>query len=255
MTDGPTPWFTPSALREQEARDISAVGAGTFDGKSDFGSYYAYSRGHHPEWMRSRGIVGTWAARRFAADIRQLSGLPKGATLCDLGCGLGVVTAAWSRELGARATGVDISQTAVAYARHAHPGANFVEMGIEPDSVLPERYDVIHAKAFYPFTRTGDAEIHNGYLAFCARHLKPGGFLLVIMGKGTDEPGLLQSIARSELEYAEHGLTPFVQYRAAFTKLRNCLPIVAARAASQLIHIARPGTARSILCVSRRMVH
>lgn len=98
-----------------------------------------------------------------------------GRTLLHLQCHFGMATLAWARH-GARVTGVDFSERAIATARSLA-----AELGIEASFVhselyrLPERlvgeFDVVYTSlgAIYSLPDI------DGWAAVIARHLKPGG--------------------------------------------------------------------------------
>lgn len=66
------------------------------------------------------------ANERLIAAFTQLSGLPLGARVADLGCGSGVFTELLRRR-GYRSIGLDISPKLVALGRRKYPGLELVE--------------------------------------------------------------------------------------------------------------------------------
>ena len=45
MIEKDSEWILPENLRKQEERERKEVDGGKFDGRGDFGSYYAYLKG------------------------------------------------------------------------------------------------------------------------------------------------------------------------------------------------------------------
>jgi SAM-dependent methyltransferase len=66
------------------------------------------------------------ANERLIAAFAQLSGLPLGARVADLGCGSGVFTELLRRQ-GYQSVGLDISPKLVALGRRKYPGLELVE--------------------------------------------------------------------------------------------------------------------------------
>jgi SAM-dependent methyltransferase len=66
------------------------------------------------------------ANERLIAAFTQLSGLPLGARVADLGCGSGVFTELLRRQ-GYQSVGLDISPKLVALGRRKYPGLELVE--------------------------------------------------------------------------------------------------------------------------------
>jgi len=66
------------------------------------------------------------ANERLVAAFVQLSNLPRGARVADLGCGSGVFTELLRRQ-GYQSVGLDISPKLVALGRHKFPGLELIE--------------------------------------------------------------------------------------------------------------------------------
>lgn len=258
MTNEPAerPWFDPDRLREQEALETAAARAGTFDGSGDFGTYWAYARGQGRGWARRHGLTGVWSARRYAADVCSLAGVHRRVdSVCDVGSGLGFITDALRRACAARrAVGVELATEAVSFARDRFPRCAFELRGIRPGDDLGVRFDCVHVKSFYPFTRSADHAIHRGYLEFCVRHLLPSGVLLLVVTEKVDEPGILQSLASGAVDPSTLGLSPFETRSLALTQLRNTLPLAVARPATHLVHgLLASGRPRMLVLSARRL--
>jgi SAM-dependent methyltransferase len=66
------------------------------------------------------------ANERLIAAFTELSGLPRGARVVDLGCGSGVFTELL-RQAGYQSVGIDISPKLVALGRRKYPGLELIE--------------------------------------------------------------------------------------------------------------------------------
>jgi ubiquinone biosynthesis O-methyltransferase len=104
------------------------------------------------------------------AELEPLSG----ATVLDIGCGNGALTASLAKR-GAAVTGLDLSESGIALARAAHPDARF-----EVASV----YDDLHAR-FGTFDRVVALEVIEHlydprmFVRRAFEALKPGGRLVL----------------------------------------------------------------------------
>ncbi|HUY99353.1 MAG TPA: class I SAM-dependent methyltransferase [Thermomicrobiaceae bacterium] len=104
--------------------------------------------------------------------------LADGATVLDLGCGVGIPVA---RDLAARfdVTGVDISARNVALARRNVPAARFVHADMAALDLAPAAFDAV--VAFYSIIHLPRAE-HPIVLSKVARWLRPGGLFVASLG-------------------------------------------------------------------------
>jgi SAM-dependent methyltransferase len=204
-------WLLPENLRRQEKREISLVEAGLDASSGDFGSYYALLRHGNKDWVRKHALIDPDPARIYslqaARAMRALGPLLARPRLLDVGCGPGAVTEALARELDCSETlGVDISESAVTYARQRFPEIQFQAMAISEDTALPGKFDIVHAREFYPFTRTGDPDTHWAFLRMLSGNLEEGGFLALSLAGGPDS--LDQNWRRLDPELAAIGLSP-----------------------------------------------
>jgi SAM-dependent methyltransferase len=126
---------------------------------------------------RSRAFFeGRWIAR--FADM-----LPGGGTVLDLGCGTGEPIAGWFLREGFRLTGLDFSEAMLGIARARFPGGDW-RQGDMRRLDLPERFDgIIGWDSFFHLT----PDEQRGCLPRLARHLVPGGILMVTVGPEAGE--------------------------------------------------------------------
>jgi SAM-dependent methyltransferase len=136
--------------------------------------------------------VGHGAIARDAATrlIKELSGLGRGGTVVDVGCGSGILAQALA-EAGHDVVGVDVSEAMVALARTRAPSAEFrVESFVA--TVLPECVAVtaVGEVLCYAFDSANDDRERSGWFRRVYEALRPGGvFLFDIAGPERVSPG------------------------------------------------------------------
>ncbi|MBI4375852.1 MAG: glycosyltransferase [Elusimicrobia bacterium] len=233
------PWFHPERLKPQETADIDKVEAGLDVSRSDFGAYYRLLKHGRADWVRDHALMDQGQARNYAVQVHALLRrfpLPQAPVILDAGCGPGAITEALRLELGAAETfGIDLSQSAVEYARKRYPGCRFDCLPIDERGSLPQNYDIIHAREFYPFTRTKDGETHRRYLRLFARHLRPGGVIVLSLLATRDSLAATAPTLGRDF--------PFLESSLASDKLPHSLPLTLANAltaAARLIS-GKPG--------------
>lgn len=155
---------------------------------------------HATAWDRQRykGLIERpWLDRLVA-----LAG-PDAAVL-DLGCGAGEPIARYLVEQGCRLTGVDFAAAMLAIARTRLPEARWLQADMR-ELDLAERFQGIVAwDSFFHLTR----DEQRAVLPRLARHLAPGGALLVTVGPddgevtGTVDGALVYHSSLSPDEYA-----------------------------------------------------
>jgi SAM-dependent methyltransferase len=153
------------------------------------------------DWLRARRVEG------------------RGRRALVVGCGLGDDAEALARA-GFAVTGIDLSSTAVAWARRRFPDASIdfqVADLFDPPPGLARSFDLV----LESYTLQAiPAEIRAEAMRRVADFVAPGGTLLVITrGREPDEPaeGTPQPLTRAELRpFEEAGLTP-----VAFDDLRD----------------------------------
>jgi SAM-dependent methyltransferase len=92
--------------------------------------------------------------------------------ILDFGCGPGWFTAELSRW--GRATGIDLSETAIAQAKATYPHVPFFAGNVLEMSFAAGRFDVVVSQEV-----VAHIEDPAAYLDIMARVLKPGGFLII----------------------------------------------------------------------------
>jgi SAM-dependent methyltransferase len=127
--------------------------------------------------------------------------LPVPATILDLGCGNGYVSAVLARE-GYQVTGVDVDESGIALGRQAHPGLALTVCSLY-DARLPERVGT-------GFDAVVSLEViehlpDSGALFDVSRRLlKPGGLLVL----STPYHGYLKNLALALLNGWDRHLNP-----------------------------------------------
>lgn len=120
------------------------------------------------------------------ADYRAWMGelaalLPHGARVLDLGCGAGVPAAKLLAGAGLQVLGVDISGAQLQRARRLVPGALFVQADMASLACRPDSFDAVvclYALIHVPL------EDQQPLIGRIHDWLRPGGFLLAIVGSG-----------------------------------------------------------------------
>ena len=139
-------------------------------------------------------------------EIEEL-GSVAGKSLLHLQCHFGMDTMSWSR-LGATATGVDISDTAIELARELNDElaleTRFIRSNVYdlPD-VLDEQFDIVYT-AIGALCWLPDM---TGWAAVVARYLKPGGTFYILDGHPVSH--IFESV---ELPNGGHELKPCHSY-------------------------------------------
>jgi 2-polyprenyl-3-methyl-5-hydroxy-6-metoxy-1,4-benzoquinol methylase len=114
-----------------------------------------------------------WARRRGAAILAMLRSLPlRQPRILDMGCGTGWFT----EELAGlgEATGVELSEAAVALARSRYPHATFFAGNVLDMSLPAAHFDVVVSLEVI-----AHVEDQGAYLERAAQALKSGGYLVI----------------------------------------------------------------------------
>lgn len=127
--------------------------------------------------QRSRALFEARWLARFAAC------LPAGGRVLDLGCGAGEPIASWFIAEGFALTGADFSQSMLDIARSRWPQGDWRQADMRALD-LGETFDGIIAwDSFFHLT----PEDQRGAIARMARHLVPGGALMLTVGPTAGE--------------------------------------------------------------------
>jgi len=118
------------------------------------------------------GFIRNELIAHFARDPRSLTPFA-GLTLCDVGCGGGLIAEPMAR-LGFAVTAIDADEEAIAVAReHAEAGGLSIDYRNEPAESLGgvgARFDVVLALEIVEHVADPDA-----FFAACGKLVKPGG--------------------------------------------------------------------------------
>lgn len=105
-------------------------------------------------------------------------GLPSGGRVLDLGCGAGEPIARWLIENGFRVIGIDLSAAMLAIARRRWPKGDWRQADMRRLD-LGERFDgILGWDSFFHLT----PDDQRATIPVLARHLAPGGVLLLTVG-------------------------------------------------------------------------
>jgi SAM-dependent methyltransferase len=114
---------------------------------------------------------------------RFIASLAPGASILDLGCGAGNPIAAHLMGQGFRVTGLDASRAMLALARDRLPHGDW-RLGDMRKLDLPETFDgILGWNSFFHLAK----EEQRCVLPRLARHLKPGGALMLTVGPRESE--------------------------------------------------------------------
>ncbi len=153
----------------------------------------------HPEYRMDEFMAGWNSLKQVERDVL---GDVTGLSLLHLQCQFGMDTLSWAR-LGARVTGVDISDDSIEYARSFKDRAGFPEARFIRSDVL-DLIGVIDDKFDIVFMSHGTicwlSSIHK-LMEVVAHHLKPGGRFFIV-----DAHPMFHVF---DPFYKEHGITYF----------------------------------------------
>jgi ubiquinone/menaquinone biosynthesis C-methylase UbiE len=203
-------WILPENLKEQEKVDRARVEQGTFHGEGDFGSYYAYLKGLNYEFINSHAMSNEQQASEYTLHISTILkefNLQLEGNIIDLGCAIGTITSAInSINKGGIVYGLDISEDAITVAKTKYPNCVFLHrQADELDDLDDEYFDVIHAREFYPFTRTDDGDYQSKYLKLFHSKLKSGGCVVLVLHR--EEKGFCSTYEKLSSELMDIGFS------------------------------------------------
>jgi SAM-dependent methyltransferase len=123
-------------------------------------------------WDRQR-LPNDYQRRRGDTVLEMLTSLRlRNPEILDFGCGTGWFTADLSRW--GRATGIDLSEVAIAEARASYPQVRFIAGNLYETTFPAEHFDVVVSQEV-----VAHVEDPAGYLDLIARVLKPNGYVII----------------------------------------------------------------------------
>ncbi|WP_171102009.1 trans-aconitate 2-methyltransferase [Ruegeria sp. HKCCD7255] len=126
---------------------------------------------------RSKALFEARWLARFTASLKP------GDHVLDLGCGAGDPIARWFMAEGFTVTGVDFSAAMLSIARDRWPDGDWRQADMRSLD-LDQQFDgIIGWNSFFHLT----ADEQTDCIARMARHLKPGGALMLTVGHGAGE--------------------------------------------------------------------
>lgn len=184
MVEKESEWVLPENLRKQEVREIQEVEQGIFNGKGDFGSYYAYLTGSNKNFINSHAVSDDQIAYRYVTHINAIlekHSLELKGDIIDIGCAIGTITnGIYKLNKRGNTCGLDISSSSIEVAKNKYPNCFFYNQSAdELENFDDEQFDVIHSREFYPFTRTNDHVYQLTYLNLFYQKLKPHGIVVL----------------------------------------------------------------------------
>ena len=200
---GPEDWATPERLAEQAVAGESVlVPHDAFTSSADdstIRAYDAFASGEDDSTIRAHGIVDDDYALVYArnlGDFLARHAAPLDGAVLDVGCGIGTLTHAIRAAGGPHLEchGIELSESAIGVARSRYLDCAFRVGSADDLRAFDDGFfSLIHAREFYPFTRSRDAGLHARMLAAFAPKLKPGGSVVAV--QIVDRVGLRDSFA------------------------------------------------------------
>lgn len=166
-------------------------------------------------WKEPEKYYDPTTPQRQQLLSRHLSDLPAGAAILDVGCGRGEFCAFFLSR-GFTAEGIDLSTSAIEYARSQHPNVRFHRGEVQ--SLLPERANSFQCVfSSEVIEHLFDVE---SYLRSINRLLVPGGRFVLT----TPYHGLLKNVVIDLMKYHKH-YDPLGQHIRFFNRvsLSTCL--------------------------------
>ena len=177
-------WILVENLRKEELQLKQKKEIDESDKGNDFGSY---------RWLLNHGIAGSGIEKHNIIDyqaylygiiltkiIKKYFFKKNPRDIADVGCGTGFVTNELKRNFpSCRVIGYDLAQDAIEYAKRHFLNPEFHCLGLEPITNLGIKFDLIHSREFYPFTRTKKLQFYTDYLNLFSRHLKEEGIIIL----------------------------------------------------------------------------
>ena len=131
MIEKDSEWILPENLRKQEERERKEVDNGTFDGRGDFGSYYAYFKGINLDFIKPHAFSEDSRALKYVKNLQAFvnsKGFSFKGEILDVGCAIWTVTNSMNQlskgEWGVT-HGIDISEDGIGVAKQKYPNCIF----------------------------------------------------------------------------------------------------------------------------------
>ncbi|HDY90207.1 MAG TPA: class I SAM-dependent methyltransferase [bacterium] len=233
-------WILPENLKKQEEEDMKHVDEGTFDGRGDFGSYYGLLAGQNINWVKSHAVMDDRSALNYIKQVRGIlldcDIIPKNLDILDIGCGPGTITNAFHSLLeNCSVTGIDISRHSIEYAQKTYPNCVFIQRGVDCQTNLPQKYNIIHSREFYPFTRTSDIETHLAYIKMFSKHLHKNGIIIIYFFAPSLET-FADTYSKIDGKLSEMQLTPIIRSPRANVKISHFVSLPISIKLTQIIY-------------------
>tara|TARA_B100000315_G_C14493039_1_gene548545 strand:- start:133 stop:864 length:732 start_codon:yes stop_codon:yes gene_type:complete len=119
-------------------------------------------------------------AQNLCQHLQRLKMSREGGLL-DIGCGAGAITAGFYRLFPNPVYGIDMSPAAIMYAKKNFAGPEFIWGSADQlDTIENGSLAVVHAREFYPYSRTRDAVLHMRFLNAARPKLMTNGLFCVV---------------------------------------------------------------------------
>lgn len=171
-------WYRPENLLKQQEKLHQSRGENISE-NGDFEAYFALKNGYEEadEWLKKHVLITKDAEYYMENFIDEFAFAKK---ILDVGCGAGHITNVMADKFRANVVGIDIAQDAIAYASEFFTKASFEARAIDGTFKMKEKFDVIHAREFYPFTRSADFKFISEVIFALMNNLTENGKLFVI---------------------------------------------------------------------------
>lgn len=235
-------WLLAENLRRLEKEGVDAVERGQASEGKVFEAYHSLATGRGDEDIVHHAVTDAAYLANYAEQFKALLAdvsRDHAPAILDAGCGHGPLTAALAAACpGGEVRGVDLSESAIAYANKTYPNCRFQAVTIDENTVFDGKFDAVHAREFYAFTRTSDLDFHRKYVSVLAKAVSPGGLLILSLLSGPKSLAVNADALSEDLRRL--GMSPFRRIPLADMRL-SFLPLNAARALTAAIRTLTKG--------------